>query len=75
MDFLNKIFQWIEENPGKTAGALAGFVLGILILCFGLVKTIFIILLVVIGFAIGKLRDENISVSDQIKRLIRRNKE
>ena len=49
MGFFQYISQWMNENPGKSAGAIAGFVLGILILTLGFVKTLLIILFVIAG--------------------------
>ena len=75
MNFLTVITEWINENPGKAAGSIAGLVLGILIIAFGPAKAFFIVILAAIGFLVGKLRDDNISITEQIKRLFRRNRD
>lgn len=54
--------QWISSNPGKTTGAAAGFLLGILLLTIGVVKTLLIILLVIIGGIAGKLADDRVTL-------------
>ena len=72
MDFFQFIKDWINTNPGKAAGALIGFVFGILILTMGIGKTLLIILFVIIGLVIGKMKDENISFLDEIKGLFKR---
>ncbi len=74
MNFSEYISGWINKNPGKSAGALTGFVLGILILTLGFVKTVLIILFVVAGVIVGKLRDDKVSLFDEITGLFKRNK-
>jgi uncharacterized membrane protein len=66
--------EWINENPGKAAGAIAGFVLGILILTIGFVKTLLIILFIVAGVIIGKMRDDRFPIFEQITGLFGRKK-
>ncbi|MBN1498207.1 MAG: DUF2273 domain-containing protein [Spirochaetes bacterium] len=75
MDFFEQIAEWTKANPGKTVGALIGFVTGILIFTIGPLKTIIVAFLVVIGFIIGKSRDDNVSIVDQITGFFRRNRD
>ncbi|HNW29353.1 MAG TPA: DUF2273 domain-containing protein [Spirochaetota bacterium] len=75
MDFFEQIALWIKENPGKTVGAAIGFVLGVLLFAIGWWKTLIILILVLIGFIIGKSRDENIPVIDLISSFFRRNRD
>jgi uncharacterized membrane protein len=75
MDFFEQIALWIKENPGKTVGAAIGFVLGVLLFTIGWWKTLIILILVLIGFIIGKSRDENIPVIDLISSFFRRNRD
>lgn len=75
MDFFEQIAAWTRENPGKTVGAVTGFIAGILIFTLGLLKTIIVAVLVLIGFFIGKSRDDNVSVVDQITGFFRRNRD
>jgi len=72
MDFFTFIKEWINGNPGKAIGAILGFVIGILLLTFGVVQTLLIILLVIIGVIIGKFKDDKISIIDQVKSLFKR---
>jgi len=74
MTFLEYVKEWINGNPGKAAGAFIGFILGIFILSIGFVKTLLIIIFILIGFIIGKLRDDKVSVIDQIKGIFNRNR-
>lgn len=75
MEFLDQIAQWIKENPGKTVGALVGFIIGILFFTLGWWKTIIVLLLVLAGFFIGKSRDDNVSIIDQITGMFKRNRD
>ncbi len=72
MTFTDSLIQWINRNPGKTVGALAGLLFGIFILTIGIPRTIIVILFVLIGLLIGKLRDDRISVIEEIKGLFSR---
>ncbi len=62
-------------NPGKALGAMAGFLLGILLFTFGILKTVVIILLVGAGFILGKARDENVSIVDELTGLFKKNRD
>ncbi len=75
MNFFDQIAQWIHENPGKIIGAAGGFCIGILLFTLGWWKTLIVILLVFIGFLIGKSRDEDISIIDLIAGLFKRNRD
>lgn len=73
-DFLSEAADWIRNNPGKAAGAFIGFVSGLLILTLGMLQTLLIALLVFIGFIIGKLKDDDVSIIDQIKNIFNRDR-
>jgi len=62
-------------NPGKALGAMAGFLLGILLFTFGVMKTVVIILLVGAGFLLGKARDDNVSIVDELTGLFKKNRD
>lgn len=68
MDFLSYVKDLINNNPGKTIGSCIGLIVGIMIFTLGIVKTILVVLLVFIGFIIGKSRDEDISVIEAFVR-------
>jgi uncharacterized membrane protein len=72
MNFTDYIKQWINQNPGKAVGGFAGLVLGIFILALGIPRTIIVILFVLIGLLIGKLKDDRVSVIDEIKGIFSR---
>jgi uncharacterized membrane protein len=75
MDFFDQIASWMRENPGKTVGVAIGFIVGVLLFAVGWWKTLIILILVLVGYIIGKSRDENISVIDLITSFFRRNRD
>ena len=58
---MNDILRFIALNINKVAGAILGFILALLIIFFGIPNTLLIIALVVLGFILGKWRDEGFS--------------
>lgn len=66
------MIEFANDNPGKTVGAVAGFILGILILTFGVLKTFVVLLFIILGIIIGKMADDRISLVDEIRRIFRR---
>ncbi|HOP28999.1 MAG TPA: DUF2273 domain-containing protein [Spirochaetota bacterium] len=72
MSLSRYLLEFVNDNPGKSVGAIAGFLLGILILAFGVLKTIVVILFVVLGIIIGKMADDRISIIDEIRKIFRR---
>ena len=49
----------IDQHPGKTAGVILGFVIGLFVVLLGFLKSLIIVLFVIVGYLIGKRRDEN----------------
>jgi uncharacterized membrane protein len=68
MDFFSYVKDLINNNPGKTIGSFLGLVVGIMIFTLGIVKTVLVVLLIFIGFIIGKSRDEDVSVIEAFVR-------
>ncbi len=60
---MNDFLRFLAVNIGKTAGVISGFVLALFIIFFGIPNTLLIIALVVLGFILGKWRDEGFSFS------------
>ena len=56
---------------GLAAGAFAGFLFGVLLFTIGVLKTILILIFVLIGYIIGKSRDDNLSIVEEINELFR----
>ena len=72
MGFPEKLADLFSESPGKTVGALAGLILGILVLIFGVLKILVIIIFILLGIVIGKMVDDRNSVVDGIMNIFRR---
>ncbi len=71
---MNDVLRVIILNIGKITGALAGLLIALFLVCFGLFKTLFIAGLVVLGFILGKWYDEGVSfgkIASDIVRAIR----
>ncbi len=75
MSFLEQIAEWIRENPGTTVGVVCGFLVGILLFTIGWWKTLIVMALVLGGYVIGKSRDENVSLVDQVMGFFKRNRD
>ena len=73
--FVEIIKDWINNNQGKAIGIGAGLLLGILLLTVGVVKSLLIFALMALGYWLGRSRDENTSISEQITGLFKKNDE
>jgi len=72
MELHEKIRELIAENPGKALGALVGFIFGILVLVFGILKVFVITVFIIIGILVGKMVDDKSSVIENIMNIFRR---
>ena len=72
MSLTRYISDFVNENPGKSVGAVSGLILGVLILAFGFWRTVVIILFIILGFIIGKMFDDGDSAIEAIKNIFRR---
>ena len=59
----------LEEHRGKSIGILLGLIASILFISFGILKTLFIILCIIIGYLFGKGLDDKKSFDKWIKHL------
>jgi uncharacterized membrane protein len=66
----NDFIRFIFLNFGKTAGIILGFLLALSLIFFGLLRTLLIIALVVLGFIIGKWFDEGVNLRKFLKDLM-----
>ena len=67
-----QIRNWMNKSPGKSIGLICGFIIGIILFTFGIVQTLFIVIIAIIGYLIGKSMDENISIIDLFKNLFKK---
>ncbi len=71
-NFIDYAKSWMNENPGKALGVIAGLVLGILLFTLGIGKTILVAIFTGIGYLLGRAKDENVSVFDQVSKFIKK---
>lgn len=64
--------EFVANNIGKLMGITLGLLLGWMILEYGLFKTLFVIVLVAIGYFFGKQADEGESLSSLVDRIFKR---
>ncbi len=67
--------DWINKNPGKAVGVLVGLLLGIFLFTLGFIKTLFIFLFMALGYYLGRSKDDNISIVDEVGGLFKRDKD
>lgn len=70
--FIDYAKEWMNENPGKTFGIIGGLVIAILLFTLGIGKTILVAIFTGVGYLLGRSRDENVSVMDEINRIFKR---
>ena len=63
------IVNWVNKNPGKAVGIILGFIAGILFFVLGIYKTLLVLLLILIGYYLGRSRDDNISIFEKLSNL------
>ena len=66
------LMLWINRNKGKFLGLLFGFIIGLLVLLIGILKTLVILVFALIGLYLGHLLDGGASLQEIIKRLFRK---
>lgn len=64
--------DFLAKNLGKLIGITLGLLLGWMIIEYGLIKTVFVIILVAIGFILGKQADDGEKLSSFIDRIFKR---
>ena len=70
-NFLTYVKDWINNNPGTTVGVIIGLVLGIFLFTLGIIKTIFLAVFMLIGYWLGRSKDEKGSVVDHVTKLFK----
>ncbi len=62
--------EWITLHRGKIIGAAAGMAIGISVILFGVLKTLFVAICVALGYLAGKQLDDRVDIRDKILRLL-----
>ena len=68
---MNELLKYIILNFWKISGLILFFLLALFLVIFGFFKTLFIIALSVLGFILGKWKDEGISFTQLIKNIFK----
>lgn len=71
-DIINFIKYQLQEHCGRTVGVVAGFLISLSILIFGLFTTLFVVFCMAIGLYIGNLVDKDDDFSDNLLYKIQR---
>jgi uncharacterized membrane protein len=66
---MNELLKFIILNFWKITGFLLFFLLALFFVLFGFFKTLFIVALSVLGFILGKWKDEGVSFMQMIKNI------
>ena len=66
---MNELLKYLILNFWKIAGVLLFFLLGLSLVIFGFLKTLFIIAFCVLGYLLGKWKDEGVSLKQMLKKL------
>ncbi|AZR73538.1 hypothetical protein BBF96_09155 [Anoxybacter fermentans] len=70
VEVLTRLLEIFYHHRGKIIGLLTGFLISILLLTLGLLKTFFIVGCSIIGFVIGKKVDNHEDFRDLIDRIL-----
>lgn len=64
--------DFLSNNIGKLIGVIIGLLLGWMIIEYGVLKTVFVIILIGLGYVLGKQADEGGNLSSLIDRIFKR---
>lgn len=64
--------DFVANNLGKLIGVSVALILGWMILEYGLFKTLFVMVMVVVGYLIGKQADDGQDIHSLVDRIFRR---
>ncbi len=68
-NLVDKIKSVFNNNPFQVIGVLGGFLLSLFILLFGFFQTLFIFLVMGIGYVFGFSKDKNRDLSEVVQSL------
>ncbi len=72
MQIPEKLTEIFGSSPGKMIGAIVGFLLGVLVLTFGVLKILVVVIFILLGIIVGKMIDDRSSVVESIMNIFRR---
>ncbi len=64
--------DFVADNLGKLIGVAVGLLLGWMIIEYGLFKALFVTILVVLGYLLGKRADDGENLSSFVNRIFKR---
>ncbi len=64
--------DFVENNLGKLLGGGVGLLLGWMVIQYGLFETLFVLIMVVGGYLLGKRLDEGETLNSVINRIFKR---
>lgn len=62
--------EWILMHRGKILGTLAGLIISLSVIFWGILKTLFIVICVVLGYLAGKQLDDQVDIRSMLLRLL-----
>lgn len=57
-DYWNELLLLIVRHRGKVVGTLLGLILGWMVIAYGLLKTVFVAICIVVGYILGTRWDK-----------------
>lgn len=64
------LLEWMLTHRGKILGAMAGFAVSLLVIYWGILKTLFVVICVVLGYLGGKQLDDQVDIKGRLLRLL-----
>ena len=64
--------DFLANNLGKLIGVTVGLILGWMIIEYGILETLFVVILIIVGYIIGKQMDEGDGLSSFVDRIFKR---
>jgi len=67
---MTELVKLILLNIGRITGVIAGFVLALFLVVFGVWKTVFIIFLTAFGFILGRFYDDGFDIRKTFREIV-----
>ena len=67
---MTELVKLILLNIGRITGVIAGFVLALFLVIFGVWKTVFIIFLTAFGFILGRFYDDGFDIRKTFREIL-----